>query len=156
MKATNEGPLGYWYALISQQYLHVLRMELAHLGLDRWYLALVHLAEADGPVTQQELADRMHLDKATMVRVIDHLSAGGYVQRERCPNDRRKHHLALLPKARPAVKEIKKAFHAVNDLAFADMKATDRQLIMAQLRPMLERLKSADPASKSTTSKTNK
>lgn len=156
MKAPNEGPLGYWHALISQQYLQLLRRELAHLELDRWYFTLVYLAEAKGPITQQQLADELHLDKASMVRAIDHLSAKGYVQRLQCPNDRRKHHLALLPKALPALKEIKEAFRKMNDLAFANIKASDRKLIMDQLPLMLDRLKQADLAAKAPTSKTHK
>lgn len=156
MKAPDEEPLGYWYALISHQYLQVLRKELAHLGLDRWYLALVHLAEADGPMTQQELADGLHLDKATMVRALDHLGAAGYVRREQCPNDRRKHHLALLPKAMPAIKQIRDAYRMANDVVFAGIKASERKRIMDQIKPMLDRLKKAEQAMEAPTSKTHK
>lgn len=156
MERPNEAPLGYWCALVGQQYLQAMRKQLAHLEMDRWYFTLVHLAAAKEPVTQQELADQLHLDKATMVRAIDHLSAKGYVERRQCPSDRRKHHLVVLPKAHSAVKQIRQAYGQLNDLAFAGIKEEDRQRMMDHLKPMLDRLKEADKAKEAVTSKTHK
>ena len=149
MESPNEAPLGYWCALVGQQYLQAMRKQLAHLEMDRWYFTLVHLAAAKEPVTQQELADQLHLDKATMVRAIDHLSAKGYVERQQCPNDRRKHHLVVLPKARAAVKEIQKIYGQLNDLAFAGTSEALRQRLMDQLPRILARLAQADTGLKS-------
>lgn len=144
MPVEQEPSLGYWCALVGQQYIQALHKLLAGLDIDRWYFVLVRLVEADGPVSQQELADQLHLDKATMVRAIDHLSTKGYVARQACPNDRRKHHLMLLPKARNAVKEIRAAYTRLNNIAFEGTGPARRRLIIGQLKPMLERLQQAD------------
>ncbi len=143
MENPKEPSLGYWAAVVGQQYFQAMRKLLAHLPMDRWYFALVQLAETEGPVTQQALADKLHLDKATMVRALDHLCAHGYVERRQCPNDRRKHHLVLMPKARPVVKEIKQAYAQLNDLAFGRTSEAQRQKFTGQLQEMTERLKQA-------------
>ncbi len=142
--AANEVPLGYWCTLVGQQYLASLRGRLGSLGIDRWYFTLVRISEMEGPITQQRLADELHLDKATMVRAIDHLSACGYVARRPCPHDRRKHHIELLPKALPAIKQVRQAFTELNDQAFKGIPAAERKLLLAHLKDMLKRLAPAD------------
>lgn len=139
----NEHSLGYWCSRIGQQYFLLLSERLRHLGLDRWYFALVVISEADGPISQQELADALQQDKVTMTRAIDHLCERGFVKREACPNDRRKHHLKLLPKAEAAVIEIKAAYTAINRTALKGMSASERRQLMEQLRNTLGTLHQA-------------
>jgi|JI7StandDraft_1071085.scaffolds.fasta_scaffold40569_2 MarR family transcriptional regulator, transcriptional regulator for hemolysin len=139
----NEHSLGYWCARIGQQYLVLLNDQLRHLGLDRWYFALVVLSEAEGRMSQQELADALHQDKVTITRAIDHLCERGFVKRENCPSDRRKHHLKLLPKAEKAVIEIKAVFAATNRIALKGMPAVEQRLMIEQLRNTLGRLNQA-------------
>jgi DNA-binding MarR family transcriptional regulator len=55
-------------------------------------LALLH---HHGPVSQQELADQMRLDRSVMVAIIDHLEHLGAVERRRDAGDRRRHALHL-------------------------------------------------------------
>ncbi|MCC6838805.1 MAG: MarR family transcriptional regulator [Flavobacteriales bacterium] len=146
MKRGTEPSLGYWCALVGQQYFSGMRRLLANLDMDRWYFALVQIAEAEAPITQQQLADRLHLDKATMVRAIDHLSSRGYVARKTCPNDRRKHHLELLPKAAPVIRQIRAAYAELNDTAMAGLDAAERRAAIGQLQRMLRQLNNASPA----------
>ena len=47
----------------------------------------------DGPMTLNELASRLYLDKSTASRVVDALEKKGYVQRHESPEDRRALHL---------------------------------------------------------------
>lgn len=139
----NEDSLGYWCSRIGQQYFVLLTDRLRHLGLERWYFALVVISEADGRISQQELADALQQDKVTMTRAIDHLCERGFVRRDVCPNDRRKHHLKLLPKAEAAVIEIKAAYAAINRTALKGYSATERKELMEKLRGTLGTLHQA-------------
>ena len=47
----------------------------------------------DGPMTLNELAARLYLDKSTASRVVDALEKKGYVRRTESPDDRRALHL---------------------------------------------------------------
>lgn len=125
--------LGFWTGIATQSYytrvLNALRMH----DLDKWFYVLLKIHEVEGELSQQELADALLLDKVTITRAVDHLSRKGYVKRVDCPQDRRKYHLRTLPKALAVVKDIQAAFEAVNELAFAGMKAADRKRFNADL-----------------------
>jgi len=143
MPSSTDSSLGYWCTLVGQQYFTVLRDRLAHLNIDRRYSVLVYLAEAQGAISQQELANKLHMDKVAVVRAVDHLSGLGYLRRTVCAEDRRKHHLELLPKARPVVQQIIAAYGELNDIAFKGMSATRRASFIKELSGMLGRLDEA-------------
>ena len=50
--------------------------------------ALEHL-EADGPLTQRQLGDRLSLTSGAITMLVDRLEDGGWVRRRRHPSDRR-------------------------------------------------------------------
>ncbi|MFD0901291.1 MarR family winged helix-turn-helix transcriptional regulator [Actinomadura sediminis] len=88
-------------------------------------LALVHhaiLAALDdfGPLSQQEVADALALDKSHLVARIDHLEKAGLVRRGPDPADRRRHRLTLtgegertVERFRPIAQESQREFLAV-------------------------------------------
>ena len=139
----NENSLGYWCSRIGQQYFVLLSDRLRHLGLDRWYFALVVISDSKGHISQQQLADALQQDKVTITRAVDHLCERGFVKREACPNDRRKHHLKLLPKAEAAVIEIRAAYTAINRIALKGHSAIERKELMDGLRHTLSNLHQA-------------
>ena len=136
--------IGYWSAIVAQQYYTLLLQRLRKHGIDRGFYALLAIADNDGRLSQQELAKLLHVEKVTMFRIIDTLSEKGLVQRVDCPDDRRKHHIRLLPKARPLVKEIRKAYAELNDLAFEGLSKTQRKAFIEQFNGMLQRLSIGD------------
>ncbi|HEV2146568.1 MAG TPA: MarR family transcriptional regulator [Longimicrobiaceae bacterium] len=54
----------------------------------------------EGPLTLNELAARLYLDKSTASRVVDALQKKGYVERRESPEDRRALHLVATPEGR--------------------------------------------------------
>jgi DNA-binding Lrp family transcriptional regulator len=60
--------------------------------------ALEHL-EADGPLTQRELGERLSITSGAVTMLIDRLEAAGWVKRGRHPTDRRYVLLELTSKA---------------------------------------------------------
>jgi DNA-binding MarR family transcriptional regulator len=143
MLVNKERSLGFWCSRIGHQYFALLSERLSHLGLDRGYFTLALIVDADGRVSQQELADALHMDKVAMVRSIDHLCERGFVERAACPHDRRKHHLKVLPKAKAAVKEIKQAYAALDRMALKELPAAERKQLIGLLRDALGNLQSA-------------
>ncbi len=135
-----ERSLGFWCARIGQQYLTLLSERLQHLGIERGYFTLVLIVDAEGHVSQQELADALHMDKVAMARTIDHLCEHGFVERAACPDDRRKHHLKVLPKAIPAVKDIKLAYTALDRMAMKELNSSQRGQMIHILSDALDNL----------------
>src|SRR5271169_4620022 len=60
--------------------------------------ALEHL-EADGPLTQRDLGERLSITSGAVTMLIDRLEAAGWVRRGPHPTDRRYVLLELMPKA---------------------------------------------------------
>lgn len=111
-----ELPLGRQLAVLGRYYYGALTKKLSHLDIDRYYSLLLLLEQAETPVTQQMLGDQLHIDKASMVRVVDGMTEKGYIRRDVNPCDRRCHHIslteqgkAILPEIRTAVAELNQA-----------------------------------------------
>jgi len=153
MPVNKERSLGFWCARIGHQYFALLSERLSHLGLERGYFPLALIVDAEGRVSQQELADALHMDKVAMARSIDHLCERGFVERAMCPDDRRKHHLKVMPKAKAAVKEIKQAYAALDRMALKEIPAAERRQLLGQLQGALGNLHSASQRPHTTTKK---
>lgn len=82
--------------------------EMAEHGLVTGsHRVLEELFYQDG-MNQQELSDRLSVDKATTTRVIRKLVAAGYVKRHTDPFDKRAYRLFLTPKGRQIAPELSK------------------------------------------------
>lgn len=143
--------LGYWCSIAAHQYFARLQEKLEHLELTHWFFVLLTIEESAGKLSQQELADALNLDKVAMTRAVDHLGDKGYVERCDCAGDRRKHLIKLTPKARPAVKAIRKAYEELNDEAMKGLKKSERALFAEQLMAMTRNLRGDNAPARVTT-----
>lgn len=137
--------IGFWCSVVAHQYFARLQQKLAELDITSWYYVLLVIEEGGGKWSQQELADRLDLDKVSMTRALDHLGDRGYVERCSCEGDRRKHLVKLTPKARPVVRTIRKAYEELNDEVLKGVKKADRAVFMEQLMAMVENLRTEGP-----------
>lgn len=83
---------------------------LRPLGLSgaRW-LVLLHLARADGPLTQKELAHRVGIESPTLVGLLDRAASDGWVERRPSDQDRRSKTIHLTDQAHGAIDQIEAA-----------------------------------------------
>lgn len=94
----------------------------------RTYYVLVTLAE-HGPLSQQQVCDRMDIDRSDMVRLIDDLEARGHVERTRDLNDRRRYQLTLTPRGKKALSRCDTILAAVTDDVFAALSPDERRTL---------------------------
>lgn len=89
-QASNPLPLGRQLAFTAKAVREWFDAALAEHGgsLPMW-IVLTHALEVDDPPSQRELADRMGIGGATLVRHLDRLEAEGLVTRVADPHDRR-------------------------------------------------------------------
>ena len=86
--------------LLGKLYLDALDLEgvdLARLGLNVKQHAALTLLTDEGSMTQQELGQRLGIDRTTIVAVVDVLEKAEFVRRDRSPADRRAYLLTLTP-----------------------------------------------------------
>jgi len=133
-------PYGRMLSIIAKGYLSALNQSLQHLDIDRNYYALLLIANAEGDITQQELADLLEIDKVTMLRNIDYLSEKGYVKRAKSISDKRKYGLILTDKAFEALPEIKKSFNLINEIALKGLTPEQISDFMSMLQTIKKNL----------------
>ena len=117
-----EQPLGRFLSGIGKIFLNNLNQKLNQLDIERNYYALILIEQADGNITQQELAILLDSDKVSVVRIIDYLSNNGYVKRIQNKTDRRKYCLTLTNKAIKALPKIKNTLSEISDKALKGLK----------------------------------
>jgi MarR family transcriptional regulator for hemolysin len=133
--------IGFWCSIAAHQYFARLQQKLEHLDITHWFYVLLTIDEGKGALSQQEIADRLELDKVAMTRALDHLGERGYVERCECAGDRRKHLIKLTAKAKPAVKAIRKAYEELNEEALQGLKKSERAAFLEQLSLMVDNLR---------------
>lgn len=123
MKKEPELPLGRQLGRLTKLYFGALTKRLEHLDIDRHFSPLIIVSQNPG-CTQQFLADKLKIDKASMVRVIDYLSENGYLKRAINPSDRREFFLSLTEKGKKNLSSINKA---VSDLNKSSLKGLSKK-----------------------------
>ena len=106
---------------ISRLFLSSLQKQLSRLDIERSFYPLLLIEAGKGKIIQQELARLLSCDKVQIVRIIDYLSASGYVEKTQDPKDRRKSYLRITPKAETILPDVKKAIKKSTDIATKNM-----------------------------------
>ena len=91
--------------------------------------ALAELAEA-GPLSQQQLGDRLGLEKSTTSRLAAGLERRGWLERFRDPANRRYYRLALTPAGETASERIGAHFSAQHERLFAELTGEERDALL--------------------------
>ena len=122
--------------LACSRYDRALRAQLPGMILGRCAV-LIQLAQHERP-NQAALAQILDIRPITLVRLLDRLEAGGFVERIPDPDDRRAHVLALTAKALPLIESI----HEVNIKTCDDLHLGLSETEATQLRVLLSRIRS--------------
>ena len=114
---------------------------MAPLGIDtRHYAVLVAIADANGP-SQQDVADALGIDRATLVALADDLEASQLIDRARSDHDRRAYALRLTGAGLALMNEAHLLMEQCEEEFTGALTPAER----AQLADLLARLLSAAP-----------
>jgi MarR family transcriptional regulator for hemolysin len=107
MIRTLEETFGETLHLAAHAWRITLDRRLRPLGFSRSkWMILLHLSRTDG-MTLSALAERIGIEAATLVRLIDRMEAEGMLERRPSESDRRIKHLHLTPTGKETAKRIK-------------------------------------------------
>lgn len=135
-------PIGHITGNIHRMFLSILNKNLSHLDIERYYYPIMLIEAGDGNLTQQELAEKLSCDKVHVVRIIDYLSANGYVKRVQNSRDRRKYGLVITEKAKNAIPGIQNAFQKTNALVLNNLSETQVDELYVMLKIIEKNLSS--------------
>ena len=99
--------VGHWVCMTARFVERAMNAELEPEGITfRQAQVLAWIALDGGGLSQVELADRMNIEPATLVSVLDRMARDGWIERVACQEDRRRNLVQPLPKALPAWEKI--------------------------------------------------
>ncbi|MBT2227185.1 MarR family winged helix-turn-helix transcriptional regulator [Nonomuraea sp. NEAU-A123] len=105
-------------------------------GIDGRELAVLHVLDEADPLSQQEAARRLRIDRTTMVALIDTLEGKKLVSRRPHPDDRRKNMVELTTRGRDTLRDGGQAVEEAERAFLAKLPADDA----AHLRDLLDKL----------------
>jgi DNA-binding MarR family transcriptional regulator len=94
----------------------------------RTYYVLATLAE-HGELSQQQVCDRIEMDRSDMVRLIDDLERRHHVVRTRDPDDRRRHRLTITASGQKALRRCEAILADATDDVFANLSDDERRTL---------------------------
>lgn len=98
------------------------------------YYGLLGLIEANPGLSQTQLAGYLHLVRASIVPILDKLSADGLVERRLDPNDKRVRRLWLTPNGRKLMSKLSVVAQQHESRMFAGFSKTEKQTLLQLLR----------------------
>lgn len=98
------GRLGYLLKHVQQRLVQAAAPAMAPYGIDGRELAVLTVLAVGPALSQQEAADRLGVDRTTMVVLVDTLESKGLVERRRSPQDRRRNIVALTAPGRDCLR----------------------------------------------------
>jgi len=101
---------------VGRQWRRAVDRRLQQFGLtEATWLPLVHIARAQGPMRQKDLAASLVLDSSSVVRLLDALETQGLIERREENADRRAKTIALTPRALSIIDQVESASRDVRN-----------------------------------------
>ena len=119
---------------------------LKPLGLSqaKWR-TLMHLSRSKEPLSQKKLAEKMGIEGATLVGLLDRLAKDHWVVRQLDPVDRRGKKVHLTEKAQQLISEIKKTNQSLKEEVLYGISKEDRDICIEVLSQIKNRLNEFSP-----------
>lgn len=112
---------------------------LATLGIKPQHLGVLTLLEAEGPMVQARIGDRLSIVKPAVVGLLNELEAMNLVERRPHPTDRRAFEVHLLEAGKQRVREAEDVSRRATEVFFAELEPEE----LRALHEMLTRLAGA-------------
>ena len=102
----------------------------------------LHELDADVPLSQRDLAERLHLEKSSVSRLAAEMERKGFLVRERDPDDQRQYRLRLTDQGRDRHAAMRRDFHQRYEAWVAGMTAAERAALLKGLPALIRVIRS--------------
>lgn len=128
-----EIPVGTRTLILSKLYYGVVSKSLENIDTERYFSVLHYIQNNDGCCCQQNICNKLAIDKTAMVKILDALTKAGLIERKTNPTDRREHYIHLSAKGKKQTKEITKVFKRVDEQMFSGIPDKEVKVFLSVL-----------------------
>lgn len=130
--------LGKSFSVLQKCYIGVLSTRLIGTPIEKYFVPFHVIARNDGKINQCQLGEELLIDKASMVRILDHLSSKGMIERIVNPSDRREYLLNITQEGEKWVKMIREIITETNEMFLAFLPEDEREKFSENLVKMTD------------------
>lgn len=94
----------------------------------------------DGELSQYDLGAYLQLEKSTVSRLVDAMTAKGWVEKTRDPTNRRYHRIRLTLAGRRAARDVRSAMHKRHERMLAGLSPRERKAVTTGLTLLVRAL----------------
>src|SRR5262245_37214864 len=129
-----EGHLGYFVRRLQVWVFQDFVRSLASLDIRPAQYAVLVVIEANSGLSQADVAERLGVERARLVRLLDGLERRGLIRRRASPHDRRSHALVLTRRGQGELKRMKLLAAAHEANLARRLGPAKRAILLASLR----------------------
>ena len=104
----------------------------------------LHELDTDAPLSQRDLAERLHLEKSTVSRMAAEMERNGLLIRERDPGNRRLYRLRITDQGRALHGRIAAAFHEQYERWVSTMTLAERDALGTGLSALVRAIRGGE------------
>ncbi len=131
------GRMGFLLNKGGQKIREAYQEALAPLGIDGKEWGVLLVLNEKGSVSQHEIGKCTHIDRTTMVSLVDELEKKGLVERQEHPTDRRSHALVLTPKGKEILPKAHKLSEAADKKFLSSLSTHEQKEIFKLLKKLV-------------------
>lgn len=133
------GSTGFVVTKVAQRAVELTEAVLAPFGLKSRHFGTLVFLEEVGPASQQQIADRLRIDRTTMANIADDLERQGLALRRPHPQNRRANSLEITQAGVRTLAEVRPAIADVENQLFGGLSDRERGELHRLLMSVLAR-----------------